>query len=25
VLMDEEIPEEFFQEMEATSDWYCPR
>lgn len=25
VLMDEEIPEEFFQEIEATSDWYCPR
>tara|TARA_A200000159_G_scaffold117515_1_gene111218 strand:- start:1360 stop:2511 length:1152 start_codon:yes stop_codon:yes gene_type:complete len=25
VLMDEQIPEEFFQEIEATSDWYCPR
>ena len=25
VLMDEEIPEEFFQEIEETSDWYCPR
>lgn len=25
VLMDEEIPEEFFQEIEATSDWECLR